>query len=536
MKRHFLNPRRTSTATGLLRGIAVVVTVVAACTSAAETRCPGFLPAYYAPALNIGGKPLGLIRQGETNGLTQCLYVTEDQSMVLSVESIACDQPRGSAILNNIVGHINQTITSNGGSFVEITATEMLSEVMLTNASQTVFACLLPNSVQIWTFSGPPTNRAPLAVELKAIRSSVNRQRYEEALQAGNVSMGQWQRSIHDFAKELLASGRKADALRVLKHLLATAPFNYDAHLEYMETDPDPAAANGSANAVLKNAEAIDQISKAAAFLGAESRAIERATPLASNETGLQLILIPLTPCNPWLLDEAAQLYEQITNIPARIRRLNEVWSWDVPERVSRQRDIQGILIRLRKQNIDFTNWDRARYGEALRDAATPEDAVSRYWANDLIQKIDSEPGQYCVDRYVERLRSTLNNYRSRNNRTMYVAITEANIYSGDNNFVFSVASTDPESPASILSYYMMLGRTLREEFDSRRRLVERIAKELVPASLKQLGIPRSTDPTCPYSYSSGIARLDQKTLVLSEDVRRAIDNLRDPPTGATAR
>jgi hypothetical protein len=74
----------------------------------------------------------------------------------------------------------------------------------------------------------------------------------------------------------------------------------------------------------------------------------------------------------------------------------------------------------------------------------------------------------------------------------------------------------------------MMLGRTLNESYDSRPRLVERIAKELVPASLKQLGIPRSTDPSCPYSYSSGVERLDQKTLVLSEEVVKALEKLRN--------
>ena len=81
------------------------------------------------------------------------------------------------------------------------------------------------------------------------------------------------------------------------------------------------------------------------------------------------------------------------------------------------------------------------------------------------------------------------------------------------------------------MSYYMMLGRTIHETYDSRQRLVERIAKELVPASLKQLGIPRSMDPTCPYSYSSGVDRLDQKTLALSDEVKEALNKLRDPIT-----
>jgi hypothetical protein len=76
-----------------------------------------------------------------------------------------------------------------------------------------------------------------------------------------------------------------------------------------------------------------------------------------------------------------------------------------------------------------------------------------------------------------------------------------------------------------------MLGKTHPQGFDSRPRLVERMAKELVPASLKQLQIPRSTDPTCPYSYSSGLDRLDQKTLTLSDGVKQALEKLKNTPS-----
>jgi len=72
-----------------------------------------------------------------------------------------------------------------------------------------------------------------------------------------------------------------------------------------------------------------------------------------------------------------------------------------------------------------------------------------------------------------------------------------------------------------------MSASNISEEYESRSRLIERISKELVPASLKSLGIPRSSDPTCPYSYSSGVSRLDQKTLTLSEKVKNRIEEIR---------
>jgi predicted Zn-dependent protease len=118
----------------------------------------------------------------------------------------------------------------------------------------------------------------------------------------------------------------------------------------------------------------------------------------------------------------------------------------------------------------------------------------------------------------------------------MYVGITAINIYSGDNNFIFSLHMNRKESQASILSYFMMQARNLSEEYESRNRLIERIAKELVPASLKSLKIPRSTDPTCPYSYSSGTSRLDEKTLQLSDSVKSAINKIKLQPRGAAVK
>ncbi len=105
----------------------------------------------------------------------------------------------------------------------------------------------------------------------------------------------------------------------------------------------------------------------------------------------------------------------------------------------------------------------------------------------------------------------------------MVVGITELDIFSGNSNFVFSSYGGLQDSPVSVLSYAKMRAK-LAGENQSRKRLTERAAKELVPACLKKLGIPRSIDPSCPYSYSSGLQRLDEKTLNLSDPVKQAIE------------
>ena len=495
-------------------------------TAAPKLRLPSFLPEYYRTVFSSGGRPLVLANQRETNGVTQFIY-SIGPNEALSVERLSGDAPACRAAFINILGHLNQLITTNQGAFVEISETEMRAEVDLTNVSQAVFALVLPHAVNIWTHSVVLKGGRQLHPDFQEIRALANRQRYEEALREGNVSLGSWQKGIRSYASDLLKAGKKREALVVLQTLLSTSPFDYEAHFDFLENTADLVAATNSARAVFKNAEDPAQISRAARFLGIEQPSTETVPVLSTNEAGLEVVLIPLPPCNPWLLEEAAKMYQRITDVPVKVRRLDKQWTWGAADRMARQRDLEGLLVRLAKQNINFENWTRDQYLNALTNALKSEDALMKYWAQDLIGKINAEPGQYRVDSYLDRLSRLVGPHQSKDVRTMYVGITEANIYGSDNNFVFSVATEEPQSHVGLMSYYMMLGKATAMSFDSRPRLVERIAKELVPASLKQLRIPRSTDPACPYSYSGGVERLDQKTLTLSDEVKQALEKLK---------
>jgi hypothetical protein len=110
---------------------------------------------------------------------------------------------------------------------------------------------------------------------------------------------------------------------------------------------------------VFKRAEDFDEISKAARFLGIEAPNLGKLTALSTNDTGFEVILIPIPPCNPWLLDEAVRTYERITDVPVKIRRLEQDWVWRSPDRVARQRDIESYLIRLAETNILFSGWSK---------------------------------------------------------------------------------------------------------------------------------------------------------------------------------
>lgn len=494
---------------------------------AAEVQLPPFLPSYYAPAFLIGDNPLILIERSSESGVKLFTYGTADQSTVLQLEIIECDRPSCAAVFRNVRGVLNERITESGGEFHVVSGREIYGGLRTAERGQFIFVYVLPTSVLVWNFVTKNDEALRPDKRFEAIRGLVNKHRYQGAQSLGNIAMGLWAPEVHEHARQLLREGKTREGLVVLRNLLATSSFNYEAHVDLIENTSDPAATIASAEIVIKNAESRKLIDRAANALKKSPATLESIPFLEKNETGLQVILIPISPCNPWLLEEAARKYEQITEIPVKVRRLKAVWWFAAPDRVYNQRNIQRVLVGLRGQTIDFAGWNRERYASELLKATESEDALSRYQAKELVGKMNEFSGQYRVGPVLNWLSARLEEYRSDDNRTMYVGITEANIYSGDSNYIFSSGILKGSSPVSVLSYSVMLAETLQEAYQSRQRLIERIAKEMVPASLKQLGIPRPLDPSDPYSYASGVTRLDQKTLVLSNPTKDALKTFR---------
>ena len=495
--------------------------------ASADVQLPPFLPGYYAPAFDIEGRPLLPVDRASEGGVKRFAYGTVDKSTALVLEKIECDRSSCTPIFRNILGFLNERISGSGGKFHTVSEQEIYGGLHTAERSQFVFVYVLPASVLVWNFVTTNVEALDPDTRFQTIRTLANKHRYQVAQTLGNIAMGAWGPAVHEHARQLLRDGHTREGLAALRNLLATSSFNYEAHIDLIEHTGDPAAARTSAEIVFKNAESRKLIDRAAKVLQKSSANFESIPFLENNLTGLQVVLIPLSPCNPWLLEEAARTFEQIAEIPVKVRRLKELWWFAAPNRVYRQRNIQRALISQRGESIDFADWTRERYASELLKATASEDALSRYQAEELVGRMNVFTGQYRVGPVLNWLSAKLEQYRSDDNRTMYVGITEANIYSGDNNYIFSSGILNGDSPVSVLSYSMMLAETLSEEYESRKRLIERIAKELVPASLKQLRIPRPLDPSDPYSYADGVARLDQKTLVLSESTKDALKTFR---------
>lgn len=379
-----------------------------------------------------------------------------------------------------------------------------------------------PDGAYWWKYRVPNTFETDHSDYINDITSVARKHQFDIILKYGNVEAGKWGVPIHEYAK---LSTLKNDPLSasIYKILLQSNPANYDAHIEYTLLTKDKDEVVQSALIVEKNAEEERLLTASAKLLNKDISSISSYPLLDMNDKGLKVILIPLSPCNPWILDEVADTYKKITGIPVVIKRLPVNWTVPEPSRSVYRPSLEAIASNIWKTKYTFSDWSLSKLKEEIMKKAKEEGPGAVLSINQLFKRMDESGYQWEADPIMNWLSQALVPYFSKDPNTMVVGITELDIFSGETNFLFSLYGGRGDLPVSILSYARMKAK-LTGENQSRNRLRERVAKELVPASLKKLGIPRSVDPSCPYSYSSGLQRLEEKTLTLSEPVKLEIE------------
>jgi len=494
-----------------------------------QAQIPGFIPSYYSEVLTLNGRPLVFKSQSEKDGVQRAVFMTDDSSIGLSIDHVSCDRPRCAALLDQNLNRHNALLASNAGNFRSVSPSEYAAAWNENSSSFLLYFAKLPGAVEVWTRVSTLAEQLPEEPFLSAARRAMNRRRFEEASRAGNVDIGAWSSEAAQYARDLGAAGKKDDARRVLSQVVSWAPSNFEAQMDFAESAGSAAAAHASAVAVWENAEDEKTVARAARLLNRGEAKLEELPVLQQDLQGLLVVLVPLPPCDIRLVEEAARLYTSSINVPVKIARLPDVWTWGTPDRVFRERDLRAMFMQKAGTAIDFTGWTKARYASELALATGKDDPLTRYWNEDFLRTFTDKPGQYLVDPYVAKLAGLLKSVRSDDRRTIFVGITGADIFSGDANYLFSEMNVVSGDAITILSYARMLAAATGERSESHQRVVQRLAKEMVPAALKQIGIPRPADPSDPYSYSDGLDRLDQKTLTLSQSTREALDRFRTP-------
>nr|NJM02483.1 hypothetical protein [Desulfobacula sp.] len=159
----------------------------------------------------------------------------------------------------------------------------------------------------------------------------------------------------------------------VYKHLLQTNPSNYDAQIEYTTITKDKDEADQSAIIVERDAEEESLLNAAAKILNKDIPANSSYSLLETKDKGIEVILIPLEPCNPWLLDEIAKTYKKITSIPVVIRRLPVNWTPPEPSRSAYRPYLEKIASNLWKTKSDFSDWPLSKLKDEIMNKAKEE-------------------------------------------------------------------------------------------------------------------------------------------------------------------
>ncbi len=492
--------------------------------TAAGAPLPDFLTPDYAAAFTIAGGTFMLESQTQQGPLQRMQYMGADHVVTLTIARIACERPTCATVYANALNNIDAAVTQADGQFHHAGAADLDATWSTGLADNAAFVFRLPGAVLFWHYAARLPRQHDAAARFDLVRAAVERQRDRLAGVAGNVEFGRWEPVLRTWTERLLRHGHRAEAVAILRRLVAIAPADMTAQMSLAENALDQATVRAAARIVRETAEDPGLIVQADRLLGEAEPALASVPVLASPGTGLHVVLIPLPPCDLRLVAAAATIYRRITDVPVRFARFGTPWQWGRFDRIPDQKAIRRAIVEQQGPTVDFTGWTLTRYQQALLDLVKGKNALARFRMQAYVARLPTRSGQYLADRDLDRFGALLPADHARHRRTMYVGVTAANLYSGDANFVFSLHQA---ANGAILSYHMMTAAASGQPYQSRQRLAERLAKEMVLASLGQLKIPRAADPTDPYSYADGVPRLDQKTLVLSAPTKAALDRFR---------
>jgi hypothetical protein len=527
---------QTRSATGTRRGLIGGLAAAGACaalagqagraSAAAPEPPPAFLPAYFAPLMQIDGRRLTALA-GADPAAGSAAYVTADGEAKVFVTASPCDGAVCGADLSHAFKSLTDEASASGGELVSLGAAEFRVTSHLYGGADDYFVLWLPNTVLHWRVSLGRGSRIAVDGYYDQLLRLTNRWRFEQAQAGGNIIFGRWTAQIYDYAKDLLRGGQKAQALGVLAQIVDWAPDNYQAQIDYAQLTADDRRRTASATVVYARTEDADLRARAARLLGRTEPSLESTPVLEAGEGGLQVILIPLEPCDLTLVTEASVICQKILEVPVKIRRLRTPWRFPPASRVWRQREARNLITTGGGPPVDFTGWTADQYAEAIIRVGRDKDPLTAYRLRRFAEDVRTRPGQVLVEPPLATLLDTVAAYQPKERRTMFVGVTGVGIYDGDANYAFSLSSARGPVGVGILSYDMMLARNAGDAHDSRPRVAERLAKEMIPATLKLIGVPRPVDPGDPYSYANGVARLDEKTLTLSQPTRDALAGFR---------
>ena len=488
---------------------------------AADDLLPSFLPAYFLPLLRIGPAPLKPVKP---SGPSSASFITSDAALALTVTYFSGEGSPLKAFQDANFSLMIAKAKRYGGKILDWDSDQFRVSSSLSEFVQDEYAFTLAGGGVVWSIKKNRRKFFDADKYFLELSNAINRWRYEQAAYPeNNVEFGRWAPKIYSYAKQLKADGSRDLALSVLQKLALWDSTNFAAQADLAEITPSAAAAKASATVVYQRTEDAGLRARAARLLARQEPTLADIPLLQNEDNKLQVVLVPIDSCDLTLLAEAAKVCEKILDTPVVIRRLKAPLKLNGSERPWRAKDAQLVILAKDTAKIDFGTWTKDDYIKAMEGLAAQSDPVPSFQLGRFIADFKRQPGQLRSDLALDAVLNALQAHSTNAYDVMYVAVTDRGIYSGDFNFLFSVWGQSGNLKASLLSYDKMLAKNAGDAHESRQRLAERLAKEMVPAALKSLNLPRPVDPSDPYSYADSVGRLDEKSLALSEQTLQAL-------------
>ena len=350
-------------------------------------------------------------------------------------------------------------------------------------------------------------------------------ERVREVLAKDNVSQRSDIEAVFQLAELLSREGNTARALEFYEAGLRVDSWR----LEYQLRTARLLLALGRRDEALEKAKTVSQytelpevMKEAEAFLAELGAGPAPAVaPAPERAPSAEIVLVPIGGIRRWLLEEFRQELE------GKIGMQFSIAPYDLdPGPVDRTYAGQALAA-LTREALARLPADKRR--EALSEAGVKEAELSspknqQAFIESVLRSTNGpeavemfrqqlgvfgEDGQYDADRLIQRLQAAYPVAQGGRVRG-YLGVTESDLFSRDNNFVFGWA----QPGYGAMSYHRFLAAFTGEP-PNRPRLRARFVKQAISSAFFVLGIPRCTSAVCVRAYPDSLTEHDQKTTEL---------------------
>lgn len=397
----------------------------------------------------------------------------------------------------------------------------MNSNILLAITALLIFSGCVSDSQRPLVTDGEPKKEVVKDEVLEAIKTTEElteiADRILDKARGDNIAAAKEVEVVFQAAEKLRKESEFKKARLYFEKGLELSPWNMDAQLSFAKTLlqlNETEKAKQSANLVLRTSERELLLKEAARITGVEFPVELQRLPDKRFEKTV-ICFVPIGPVQDWIITKAGHRlgdtlgvevyqYAETLLLPEPHRSYFKRWTenlkkditWEHPWVIEQMKDI-GIS--------DVESADTNQVLELLARIEVVqggEDPRPRF--QDMICSAKERDQQWDAAVLIDDLTQQIRRKRG----VLYVGVTEADMFTNNNNYLFGLARTG--GGVALISYCRYQAWFHRER-ENQNRLLDRVHKQLLSSSGFALGIPRPKDPRSARSYPNGLNDHDLK-------------------------